>query len=200
MTNPFNNRLRKRFEALRSQKEKEEKENKEKIPVNPEDSKTKEDTIVNYRITDNPESETEKTVNREEKVENRTNLDGQIVSNREVAAKSKHTSPEEFVVFGKDWQVRRMFAINPATSRKMLVLLAADEKWVVRSGVAHNPNTPPETLATLAEDKDERVRFSAAGNTATPLPTLVLLTIDGDRETRIRAIRTLDIVKVKMES
>ena len=60
MSTPFNNRLRKTFEA--KNKEKGEEKNKGEIPVNPKDPETKEDTItsVNYSITDNPESGTKK--------------------------------------------------------------------------------------------------------------------------------------------
>ena len=72
MPTPFNNRLRKQIEALRSQKKKEEKEekNKEKIPVNGEDPETKEDTItsVNYHITDNPDLKQKKSSTRFQKI------------------------------------------------------------------------------------------------------------------------------------
>ena len=125
MSTPFNNRLRKTFEA----KNKENKENKEKEEKEKEkEEKTKGDTItsVNYRITDNPECETEGIEKTEEagvnlSFNNLLRAEREIKkTKRERIASILNTTIDRISIQGKKWDQYENGYMNDPTSGNTL--------------------------------------------------------------------------------
>ncbi|MBF0370969.1 MAG: hypothetical protein HQL52_16085 [Magnetococcales bacterium] len=102
-------------------------------------------------------------------------------------ARNHRTPPDMLEKLSKvrDAALRQEVALNSATPRKLLAILARDQVATVRSAahsawirIANNQHTDPRELTQLAGVRSEEIRSAVAGNTATPEEILAKLAVD----------------------